>query len=485
MSEQVDVTKASKESLRFTIEQLGYTGLKVNNGQINEEIKRELQFPQSILTYKQMGYDSTVASALNYYEHMMLKANVEVKPHPKANEQEQEYAQFFKECLGDMDNQSWQDFVQEVASMNQYGFCVNEIVLRKRLYSKGSKYNDGKVGIRKLPIRSQDSISKWNYDDEQNLIGLTQTVAKTGKRGQVLLSSKGEEITLPRNKFLLFRLGKKKDSPVGDSPLKGCYYPWKYKSAVEELESVGLNRDLSGVPVAWIPPQVMAEDADDSTKAQYQEWKNIVRNIQQNQQSGMVLPLAYDENTKQPLFKFELLKNEGGKAYDTSSIKQYYSNAILTALSADLLVMGQGSTGSYALGNIKNSLSAIAIEAKLKEICNVINQHLIPMIGRMNGWDLTRLPYIEFDDLESVSLEDTSKFLQRVGSIGILPKTLPVVNRVLNLLGLDSLPEDTDLDEILTDNTSKAGQELDNPLEGSRRTATTGNDNDNNLDNAG
>ena len=30
-----------------------------------------------------------------------------------------------------------------------------------------------------------------------------------------------------------------------------------------------------------------------------------------------------------------------------------------------------------------------------------------------------------------------------------------------------------------------AGQELDNPLEGSRRTATTGNDNDNNLDNAG
>lgn len=31
MSDIVDVTKASKESLRFTIEQLGYTGLKVNH----------------------------------------------------------------------------------------------------------------------------------------------------------------------------------------------------------------------------------------------------------------------------------------------------------------------------------------------------------------------------------------------------------------------------------------------------------------------
>lgn len=484
MSETTDVTKASKESLKFTIDQLGYTGLKVANGIIAEEIKRELQFPQSIMTYKQMGYDSTIASALNYYEHMMLKAQFEVKPHPEANEEQQQYAKFFEECLGDMEH-SLQDFIQEVSSMNQYGFCVNEIVLRKRLYSKGSLYNDGKIGIRKLPIRSQDSISKWEYDEDQNLIGLTQTVAKTGKRGQVLLSSKGEEITIPRNKFLLFRLGKKKDSPVGDSPLKACYYSWKYKIAVEELESVGLNRDLSGVPVAWIPPQIMANDADPATLAQYETWKNIVRNIQQNQQSGMVLPLAYDETTKQPLYKFELLKNEGGKAYDTSSIKQYFSNAILTALSADLLVMGQGSTGSYALGNIKNSLSAIAIEAKVKEICNVINQHLIPMIGRMNGWEMTRLPHLAVDDLESVSLEEVSKFLQRVGSIGLLPKSLPVVNRVLNLIGLDSLPDDTDLSELLTDNTSKSGQELDNPLEGSRRTAGTGNDNDNNLDNAG
>ena len=29
MSDKTDVTKASKESLKFTIDQLGYTGLKV------------------------------------------------------------------------------------------------------------------------------------------------------------------------------------------------------------------------------------------------------------------------------------------------------------------------------------------------------------------------------------------------------------------------------------------------------------------------
>jgi phage gp29-like protein len=484
MSEKTDVTKASMETQKFALSELGYNGLRVSSGQIYEEIKRELQFPQSITTYKQMTYDSAISSALSYYENMMLKTKFSVKPHPDADETHKEYANFFQECLDDMEH-SWQDFVQEVSSFNTYGFCVNEIVLRKRLESKGSKFNDGKIGIRKLPIRSQDSIYKWNYDDDQKLVGLTQVVAKTGKRGQVLMSSKGEEITIDRNKFLLFRLGKKKDSPVGESPLRACYYPWKYKTAVEELESVGLDRDLSGVPIAWIPLQIMSQDADAATKEQYNMWKNIVRNIQQNQQSGLVLPLQYDETTKQPIYKFELLKNEGGKAYDTTSIKDYYVKAILTAMSADFLIIGQGSTGSYALGSIKGTLSAIAIESKVKEICNVINQHLIPLLGKMNGWDLTKLPFLDIDDLEAVSLEDVSKFLQRTGSIGMLPKTPAVVNRILNLLGLDSLPEGTNLDDVLTDNTSKSGQELDNPLDGSRRTPVSGNSNDNNLDNAG
>lgn len=484
MSENIDVTKASKETQKFAMNEIGYNGLNVSNGQIYESLKRELQFPQSITTYKQMSYDSVVASALNYYEHMMLKTNFEVKSHPEATDEQKEYAKFFQECLDDMDGQTWQDFVQEVSSMNIYGFSVHEIVLRKRLHSKGSLYDDGKIGIKKLPIRSQDSIAKWNYDDEQNLTGVTQTIAKVGKRGQVLLSSKGEEIVIPRNKFLLFRLGKKKDSPIGDSPLKACYYAWKYKTTSEELEAVGLSRDLSGVPIAWVPPQIMAQEADAATQAQFEMWKGIVRNIHNNQQSGLVLPLMYDDS-KQPVYKFELLKNEGGKAYDTSSIKQYYSNAILTALSADILIMGQGSTGSYALGSIKGTLSAIAIEAKVKEICNVINQQLIPLLGRMNGWDLTRLPHLATDDLEAISLEEVSKFVQRTASVGLLPRTKEVVDRVLNLIGLDSLPEGTDLDEVLPESTSKAGQELGNPLEGSRTTATAGNDNDSNLDNAG
>lgn len=476
--------KSTAEMPRFQLSEMGHNGLKISAGIIREEMKRELQFPTSILTYKQMSYDSVISAALNYYEHMMLKTRFGFKPHPEATEEQQKYATFLQECIEDMEH-SWQDFIQEVSSMNTYGFSVHEIVLRKRLKSKGSKYDDGKIGIQKLPIRSQDSISSWEYDENQNLVGMTQTVAKVGKQGQVMLTSRGEKITLPREKFLLFRLGKKKDSPVGDSPLKGCYYSWKYKTSVEELESVGMQRDLSGVPVAWIPPQVMAKDAPPDMQEQYDMWKNIVRNTHNNQQAGMVLPLLYDDITKQQMFKFELLKNDGGKAYDTKSIKEYYCNAILTALSADILLMGQSSTGSYALGNIKGTLSAIAIEAKLKEICNVINLHLIPLLGRLNRWDMTRLPSLSVEDLEAVSLEEVSKFVQRIASTGFLPRTPEVINKILDVFGLDPLAPDTDLDDVLTATTSRAGDGMATPFEGTSKGGGETNDaSAKNLDNS-
>lgn len=474
------------EATRFQLSEVGHNGLRLSGDMIYEEIKRELQFPASVTTYKQMAHDSTIAAALSYYENMMLKAKFSFKPHPDANDAQSEYAKEMQEMVEDMDH-SWQDFVQEVSSMNTFGFCVNEIVLRKRLRSKGSKFNDGKIGIQKLPIRSQDSISGWIYsDDGRDLVAVKQSVAKTGRNGRVLLSKGATEIIIPRKKFLLFRLGKKKDSPFGESPLKGCYYSWKYKLAAEELEGIGLQRDLSGVPLAWVPPQIMSEEASPTERAQYQQWQSIVRNIHTNQQAGLVLPLIYDPETKLPLYKFELMKNDGGKAYDTSKIKSYYVNAILTALSADILIMGQSSTGSYALGSIKGTQAAIAIETKLREICNVFNQHLIPLLADYNGWDLTRLPRLEIDDLEATDVEAWSKALQRAASVGLVEIDREVLNKVREMIGVDVLPPETPVDkDILSGNGSRSGDGMKSAGAGTSNDGTKIASGDNNPDNTG
>ena len=129
-------------------------------------------------------------------------------------------------------------------------------------------------------------------------------------------------------------------------------------------------------------------------------------------------------------------------------------------------------------------MTAIAIEYKLKEICNVINQHLIPLIAKYNDWDLTRLPYIVAEDLEAASLEEVSKFIQRIGAVGFLPRTPEVVNKVLDTLGLDPIKDGTDLDEILTSSISRSGDGMTSGLNNGVGTATTEDDNSSaNLDN--
>ena len=101
----------------------------------------------------------------------------------------------------------------------------------------------------------------------------------------------------------------------------------------------------------------------------------------------------------------------------------------------------------------------------------------------MNGWDLTRLPTLSAEDLEASSLEETSKYIQRIASVGFLARTPEVVNKVLDVLGLEPLAEDVNLDDVLTSNISRAGDGMQTPNAGTSTDSSNIASGDNNLDN--
>ena len=70
-----------------------------------------------------------------------------------------------------------------------------------------------------------------------------------------------------------------------------------------------------------------------------------------------------------------------------------------------------------------------------------------------------------------------------MGATGYIPKSLEVVNAVLDSLGIDQLPEGTVIEDILPDATTRSGEGMETPFEGTRTSSGAGNDNDNNLDN--
>lgn len=441
---------------RLRLGELGGVGLKKAGGTILEESRRELRFPEANRTFRTMAQDATIHAALSLFEMMISRVDwtpdlgIEPDAAMKAR------GEFLQQCINDMDH-TWRSFIQESTSALTYGYSVHEKVYRRRYWNNGSKYNDGKIGLKKLPIRSQDTINKWLYSaDGRELIGVQQSLSNVsdgGLRYGNLVSLTGSGlIDIPRKKFMLFRVDAKRDNPEGNSPLRGCYNAWKYRTLIEEQEAVGVTRDMNGMPTLYLPPRYMSEDASAAEKTIYEYYKSVIRNIQNNEQSGLILPQAFDPESKQPLFKFELTSTMGSKMYDTDAIIKRWDNKILMVLFADMLKMGQDQVGSYSLAGAKTNIMAMAIEARLQEIADVINNDLIPQLFALNGERPdAELPKLQYGDLDEVDLDEFSKAIQRIGSVGGLERDRTVMNKIRKALKITERPIDDPVkeDEIM------------------------------------
>lgn len=464
----------------FKLASIGYSGVDLAAGVTTAEMHKALNFPASIKTYKSMTYHPAVAAPLSLYDYLAGQASYSVKPPPNPTEEDLFRTKFIEECLNDYQGDI-KGTLSDAFTANIYGFSVLEKVYRRRLPARGSKYSDGLIGWKKLAIRNQESISKFIYDDEEDeVIGVRQSISKSNAG----VSGGKSLVTLPREKFMLFTAGRARGNPYGVSPLRDVWLAWRYLTAIEELEAAGVAKDLQGIPVMRIPAQYMSADASTEQKALYETFKNIVRNLQQNTQSGVLLPSEVDDTTKAQLFSLELLSNNGQKNYDTGAVKEYYQNLIYTGLFADILKMGSGKSGSYALGTLKNSLLGSAMESMMNRALAVINDDLIVQTYKLNGWDTSRTCRIDVDDLQKIDLDSYSKAIQRFASTGIFPVTNATINSILNALDMDQLPEGQDLAEVLTDFTSRASDGMVTAGEGTSTSVSGEDTSSSNLDNA-
>lgn len=464
---EVSLETGDNETPTLTMGETGFTGLLTLSGSVMEECSHELRWPEAINTYKRMAKDGAIAPALELVEMMIARVPWTVKIPEGYEEQLKDKANFVRQCIEDME-EDFQSFIKQVVSYNRYGFSVHEKVYRLRLKENGSKYNDGLVGIKKMPIRSQDSIESWYWKNNgRDLAGCVQCVITPGTES----SSNGWDFTstnstgktlkkIPRKKFLLFRNNPLKSSPVGTSPLNGAWQAWKYKQAYQESEAIAVAQDSNGFKVLYIPPEYMTKDASTDKKEAFEEYKKILSNMHQAKQSGVILPLIMDQDGNK-MFELKFESITGQKSYDTNAIINRYTSEILTALFADFLSLGSNGSGSFSLAESKISVVEMAIQSKLDEIKSQLNHDLIPQLFSLNGWDTDVLPILDYGSVGTESLDELGKFIQRVSATGNLPKVPEVINWIMKAadipyrvdLGLST----EDLTKILSPDTSASG----------------------------
>ena len=454
-SSKTELPTSGKDLPTMRVREIGFNGLSVTSGQVLEEADIALRYPQSIYTYKKMLKDSTVASAVEYVQTRMAS----VTWHPKAPKGcEEELASkvsYLKTVQNDM-TASWLSTMKQMTSFTTYGFSVAEIVPYTRLYKNGSKFNDGLRGIKKLAFRSQDTISGVEYsEDGRDFIGYWQRVNKITNKSKPYRTypdlSKGavnNEVLLKKDNLLVFRNGALKDSPFGKSPLNDIYESFRYKKEYEQSQAYGINSDVNGLKVLYIPPQYMSETASPEDAAVFAQYQKIMRNLHIGAESGLILPQVLDDRGEQ-YFKFEVVNASGSKAYDVSKVIESYKMEILTALYATVLTAGQGGGGSFALSESLQEMVDMIITAKLEEMRDVLNHTLIPYLWKLNGWDMTVLPTFEFTAVRKPTLDEYSKAIQRIGAVKLIARTAKNVNAIGEYLDLpDFIDEDIEQDEL-------------------------------------
>lgn len=448
---------------RIKLGETGFAALKTSSGRIFEEANSAFRYPNMLRVVSEMKYSPPVSIALGAINTLMNRAEAYVEPVQGETTSEKKRREYLTSVLHDMDS-SWQSTMQSISTYKEYGHQVSEMVFRRRLTRNGSRHNDGLVGLAGLKNRPQSTIARWNFDESgRNLVSISQNISnvENNHRFQHLLDENGL-IEIPREKFILFRADPVDDNPEGVSVLRSAYLAYKQLTLLTDSMMVGVSKDISGIPYAQLPPEYMSPEASIEDKAVFQATQNIINSVADGTQKGIIFPKMIDPDTKADLFSFSLLEQKSGKAYNLPEIIKMLQANILSVLSCDSITMGENG-GSLSLQDSGTNLLALQVAYRLSEVSNTLNQELVPLLWKMNGWNTDRLPKIKFKDVSSVSLEEFSKYIQRVMSVGGLEMDRGVMNKIREVGGFELKPEDEPIDEdnlstALSGKSSNAGE---------------------------
>ncbi len=425
----------------------GSIGQRRYSGIFSEEFLRELQGKRGIEVYREMAENDEVCGAIIYaIETLIRQSTWSIQPAGNSAKDE-ECKDFVDSCMNDMQD-TWTDTISEILSFLTFGWSYHEIVYKRRTGNERdprehSKFTDGLIGWQKLPIRSQETLFAWEYDDKDNLTGMTQ-----------LAPPRYIMATIPIEKALHFRTKSRKNNPEGRSIFRSAYRAWYFKRRIQEIEGMGIERDLAGLPVLTAPPEIDIWNTDDpDIAAAFQRAEAIVRNIRRDATEGIVKPEGW---------KLELLTSGGRRQFDTNAIVERYDTRIAMSTMSDFLLLGHQAVGSFALSSDKTHLFSMALGASLDIICEVFNSQAIPRLIGMNAEHfrgITDYPTLKHGDVEAPDLKALSAYIRELTGCGVIIPDEGLEDFVRKTGGLPDRLEATQFDQELRTRAQRATRE--------------------------
>lgn len=390
----------------ITETEVGNTGLNLRGvrGKVEENISKLWKGKNKKDFISEMRLNDPYVNAwINAKNAIALKPDWVIQPRNPEDSKSKEYADLISNMLFNDMATTFNSFVLNSTTMAEYGFAISEIVLKKRQGKTDnpmttSLYNDGLFGVAKLSPRWQNSITKWDIDNNGNIENVYQRSDDFGTT----------DIKIPYKKILHFVMNGYNGNPEGESVLRGTFASYYNKKNIERIQRETFERGFTGILDIQVPPRYMSKKYNTPEGVEMiRVIDAFLRNVKQGKEAGIIRPASKD-------FNIELIQGKTGTGLDPDKMIDRYNTEIVMCLLSDSFMgkskVYQGASGEQTKTKIYKSFIGIILD----EIKEQINKKLIPLLFNINNLDTEYMPYLDYGNLDDLDLQAVSWFIQSV-----------------------------------------------------------------------
>jgi phage gp29-like protein len=377
---------------------------------IREEYLNALKsWSSEVKLYLEMRDDPIIGALLDAIKLPLQAASFNVEPAPGGAPNDQAAADWLWDCMNNMDGQTWNSHVEDALECLDFGFAVSEIVLDKRV--------DGRLWLKNLDPRGQESLLRWQYDENEKdkLVEFVQADPNGGNTYHI-----------PISKCVHFKYRGRKGNPQGHSVLRAVFRPYKFARNLEDYEGIGVERDVGGMPMAKLTDENY-EGAD------LTDLKAALKGLRRDEEVYLIVPPGVEMSPWAG----------GNKIYDVNQIIDRWHKVMLMRFFAQFIILGMGNVGTQALVKGSQDFFSLVLEAVQRYLLETWNLQLVPYLFRFNGWSgISGYPEIVWEKPGKVDLAGLVNALNTASQAKIFTPTDLDEDHLRAIADLPDLPDD-------------------------------------------
>lgn len=390
---------------------IGGTGFQPRNnrGRPVTEFLPALQGERGIRTYREMqDNEVAIGSALALMESTVSQ----VKWRPKeagSDQRSKDEAEFLEGIYNDM-LMTWNEFICDALHYWTFGSQLYELNFKRRAgfnfdETLSSRFMDGRIGLRDLGVRPQETLKEWQWDENGVLVGVWQH-----------LVNMAEVVFIPASKFVIYKTRSSRGNPEGKPGLRPLHRGWYRLKQYEDIEGVGYDRNVQGVLVQELPQEYLDyENKDPQKTAARNEYLKQLGQWHRNDMSGFLTPSSKNKDGDTGFLLRAMSVDTSSVLGELGKAIQRLKRELAVGLNAQFQWLGQGtSSGSRAVSGDQVDMYVLACEALLDTIQETTDKYITQRIYRLNGVpEKFRAAWVH----DPVSREDLKQFAENMATL--------------------------------------------------------------------